>query len=109
METIRAAIDLPGTFHLLIKKDKADIASFIKQTVAIELYREGKISLGKAAELAGVRNKWEMVVLLSEHGVSIHYTAQDANSDLKTLKKTIKELMASGFRFSKSEYEKIIS
>lgn len=53
METIKATIDLPGTFPLLVKKDEAEIASFIKQTLAIELYREGKISLGKAAELAG--------------------------------------------------------
>lgn len=86
MNTIEATVELPDTFHLLIKKDKADIASFIKQTVAIELYREGKISLGKAAELAGARNKWEMLMLLSEHEVSIHYSAQDAESDLKTLK-----------------------
>ncbi len=86
MHTIKATIDLPGTFPLLIKKEEADIALFIKQTIAIELYREGKISLGKAAELADARNKWEMLMLLSEHGVPLHYTAQDAKEDLKTLK-----------------------
>ncbi len=90
METIRTTIDLPGTFPLLVKREEADIASFIKQTLAIELYREGKISLGKAAELAEVRNKWEMLILLSEHGVAIHYTAKDAESDLKTLKKFLR-------------------
>jgi predicted HTH domain antitoxin len=87
MGTIKATIDLPVTFPLLVKKDEADIALFIKQTVAIELYREGKISLGKASELAGARNKWEMVMLLGEHDVPIHYTAKDVKSDLKTLKK----------------------
>ncbi len=91
METIKATIDLPGTFPLLIKKDEAEIASFIKQTLAIELYREGKISLGKAAELAGARNKWEMLILLNEHGVPIHYTAKDAESDLKTLKQFLRK------------------
>lgn len=91
MQTIKATIDLPGTFPLLIKKDEADISTFIKQTVAIELYREGKISLGKAAELAGARNKWEMLMLLGEHGVAIHYTAQDAKSDLKTLKQFLRK------------------
>jgi len=91
MDTIKATIDLPGTFPLLVKKDEADIASFIKQTLAIELYREGKISLGKAAELAGARNKWEMLMLLSEHGVSMHYTAKDAESDLKTLKQFLRK------------------
>ncbi len=104
MDSIKATIDLPGTFPLLVKKDEAEIASFIKQTLAIELYREGKISLGKAAELAEVQNKWEMLMLLSEHGVAIHYTAKDAEGDLKTLD----ELMASDFRLSKNEYKKII-
>lgn len=91
METIKATIDLPGTFSFLIRKDKADVASFIKQTLAVELYREGKISLGKAAELAGSRNKWEMLTFLSEHDVSIHYTAQDAKRDLKTLKDFVRK------------------
>jgi len=57
METIKATIDLPETFPLLVKKDEADLPSFIKQTLAIELYRERKISLGKTAELAGAKNK----------------------------------------------------
>lgn len=91
METIKATIDLPGIFPHLINKDEADIPSFIKQTIAVELYREGKISLGKAAELAGARNKWEMVMILSEHGVPIHYTAKDAKSDLKTLKQFLRK------------------
>ena len=42
----------------------------------VELYREGKLSLGKAAEVAGVRNKWEMLMLLNEKGVVIDYTAE---------------------------------
>ena len=42
----------------------------------VELYREGKLSLGKAAEVAGVRNKWEMLMLLNEKGVAIDYTAE---------------------------------
>jgi predicted HTH domain antitoxin len=91
MQTIKAIIDLPGTFPFLIKKDETELASFIKQTLAIGLYREGKISLGKAAELAGARNKWEMLTLLSEHGVAIHYTAQDAETDLKTLKQFLRK------------------
>ncbi len=86
MQTIKAIMDLPGTFPLLIKKDETELASFIKQNVAIELYREGKLSLGKAAELAGTQNKWEMLMILSEHGVVINYSAEDAEADLKTLK-----------------------
>ena len=74
-------------YPLLVKKDEDDIPSVIKQALAIEPYREGKISLGKAAELAGARNKWEMLMILNEHDIPIHYTAKDAKNDLETLKK----------------------
>ena len=52
--------------------------------MAIELYREGRLSLGKAAELADAKNKWELLLLLNEKGVSIDYTSDDAEKDLKT-------------------------
>ena len=91
MDTIKATIDLPGTFPMLIKKDEADIPSFIKQALAVELYREGKISLGKAAELAGARNKWDMLMILNEHDIPIHYTPKDAKNDLETLKKFLRK------------------
>jgi predicted HTH domain antitoxin len=60
---------------------------FIRRILAVELYREGRLSLGKAAEVAGVRNKWEMVMLLDEKGVALDYSAEDAEQDLNTLKK----------------------
>jgi len=42
----------------------------------VELCREGRLSLGKAAELAGAKSKWEMLILLSERGVPRDYTAK---------------------------------
>jgi predicted HTH domain antitoxin len=56
-----------------------------KRYSAVELYREGRLSLGKAAELAGARSKWEMLLLLSERGVPLDYTADDAGKNLQTL------------------------
>jgi len=60
-----------------------------KRSLAVEFYREGGLSLGKAAELAGARSKWEMLMLLSERGVPLNYTADDAENDLKTLKSVL--------------------
>jgi len=37
-----------------------------------------RISLGKAAELAGVPTKIEMMAALAKHGVWLNYTAEDA-------------------------------
>ncbi len=55
----------------------------------MELYREGKLSLGKAAELAGAKSKWEMLLLLSVRGVPLDYTADDAEKDLQTLEEVL--------------------
>ncbi len=59
------------------------------RSLAVNLFREGSLSLGKAAELAGARSKWEMLMLLSERGVPLDYTADDAEKDLRTLEEEL--------------------
>jgi predicted HTH domain antitoxin len=85
MKTVRAVVDLPGSVLALIKVDKDQLGPFIKRSLAVELYREGRLSLRKAAELAGTKSKWEMLMLLNESGVPLDYTADDAEKDLQTL------------------------
>ena len=85
MKTVRAVVDLPSSFLALLKVDKDQLVPFIKRTLAVELYREDRLSLGKAAELAGAKSKWEMLMLLNERGVPLDYTADDAIKDLQTL------------------------
>lgn len=83
---VLAEVEMPGSILALIKVDRENLAPFIKRSLAVELYREGKLSLGKAAELAGTKNKWEMLMLLNEKGVPIDYTSEDAKEDLQTLR-----------------------
>jgi len=89
MKTIKATVDLPDSFLKAAKVKKNELDVFIRRLLAVELYRERKVSLGKAAEIAGVRNKWEMLMLLNEKGVPIDYTAKDAEKDLKTLEEVL--------------------
>ena len=49
---------------------------------AIELYREGKVSLGKAAQLAGLSLK-EFLYELRKRGIPINYTREEAEEDIK--------------------------
>jgi len=56
--------------------------------LAVEHYREGKLSLGKASELVGL-NLWEMILLINEKNVPLDYTARDAEKDLKTLNEAL--------------------
>jgi predicted HTH domain antitoxin len=57
----------------------------IKQELAIHLYQLGKLSLGKAYEIAGV-DIWTFQQLLGIRGISIHYTLEDYQEDLATLR-----------------------
>ncbi|MCD4808926.1 MAG: UPF0175 family protein [Methanosarcinales archaeon] len=87
MSEIKTILNLPASFPFSVKVHESEMPDFIKRTLAIELYREGKLSLGKAAELAGVRNKWEMLTLLDKSGVPLNYTIEDFEKDLDTLER----------------------
>jgi predicted HTH domain antitoxin len=86
---VLAEVDMPGSILALIKVDPDHLGLYIKRSLAVELYREGKLSLGKAPELAGIKSKWEMLMLLSERGVPLDYTAEDAKEDLRTLREVL--------------------
>ncbi|KXB00988.1 hypothetical protein AKJ44_03050 [candidate division MSBL1 archaeon SCGC-AAA261F17] len=49
---------------------------------AIKLYREGKVTLWKAAEIADV-SLWEMMEVVRERKIPLKYTAKDAEEDLE--------------------------
>ena len=89
MGVVKATVNLPSSLLAAIKVGEDELDLFVRRSLAVELYREGKLSLGKAAEVAGVRNKWEMLMLLNEKGVPIDYTVEDAEKDLKTLKEVL--------------------
>ena len=51
---------------------------------AIELYREGKLSLGKAAEFASLSVR-EFLYELRKRDVPINYTRKEAEADIRTI------------------------
>ena len=54
----------------------------IAKLLALELYREGSVSLGRAAELCGV-SQAEFMQFAAEREVSVHYTLVDLQQDRK--------------------------
>jgi len=54
-----------------------------KMILASQLYEQGKLSLGQAAELAGL-SKRSFMELLGDYGVSVfNYPASDLEKDVK--------------------------
>jgi predicted HTH domain antitoxin len=85
MSQLEIKVQVPDFLVDTVDVDKNKFDEYIRQTLAVELYREGKLSLGKAKELAGLSNKWEMIQLLNSRGVCFDYSAKDAEADLDTL------------------------
>ena len=57
----------------------------LKQVLAISLFQQGKLSFGKAREMAGM-TVWDFQQLLGSRKISVHYDIEDYDEDLQTLK-----------------------
>ena len=57
----------------------------LKRELAVYLFQQGKLSFGKACEMADM-TIWDFQQLLASRGIPIHYDLEDYKEDLKTLK-----------------------
>ncbi|MBI5253907.1 MAG: UPF0175 family protein [Euryarchaeota archaeon] len=86
MDTV--SVNLPRELIRILKIREKDFSRAVLESIAVELYREGLISLGKAAEIARI-SKWEMFELLASKKIPLQYYPEDLKRDIKTLKKAL--------------------
>lgn len=70
------SINVPEEILLDLHEDKKDFAEYIKQILAMDLYKNKKVSLGYCASVAEM-TKEEFVQYLGRNGVSIFSFASD--------------------------------
>lgn len=70
MNTKRISIDLPADILLTLNKNENELKKDIKISLAINLYRVQKLTIGKAAQLCGL-SRFEFETLLSENEIPI--------------------------------------
>jgi predicted HTH domain antitoxin len=92
MVSIRLEADDYKFLSSLAEADKEDLSTAVRDLIArgrvllaLERYREGKASLGKAAEVAGVSIS-EMMDLLVEHGIPADLQVEDYRDGLMALR-----------------------
>ncbi|MEW5935444.1 MAG: UPF0175 family protein [Bacillota bacterium] len=56
----------------------------LRRELAVHLFREGRLSFGKARELAGM-TAWAFQMLLGSRGVPVHYGLREYEEDLAAL------------------------
>ena len=57
----------------------------LRRELAIHLFQQGKLSFGKAQEMAGM-TVWIFQQLLGSRGIPVHYGMEDYEEDRATLK-----------------------
>jgi len=70
------SIEIPGEVMHATRMTPDDL----KRELAIHLFREGKLSFGKARELAGL-TVWAFQQLLGSRDIPVHYDIQDYLED----------------------------
>lgn len=91
MSITRAEVEFPEEILFSLKEKKDAFVGQMKLYTAMKLFEMGKLSLGKAAVLAGYK-KWDFIHLLGQHKISVfNYEQSEIEKDVKTLKKLLKE------------------
>jgi predicted HTH domain antitoxin len=86
MNTRTISIDIPSDILLALNENENELKNDIKISLAIRLYQQEKLTIGKAAQLCGL-SRYNFETLLSENGISIsNLTIDDISNDSKKLK-----------------------
>ena len=86
MNTQIIAIDFPSDILLTLNKNENELRQDIKLALAIRLYRLQKLTIGKAAQIAGL-SRLDFETMLSENEVPIsNLTIEDVMNDGQKLK-----------------------
>ncbi len=85
MDTQNITIDLPKDILLTLNENESELRKQIKISLAIRLYRMQKITIGKAAQIAGL-SRYDFEIVLSENEVPIStLTIEDIINDSQKL------------------------
>lgn len=79
-------IDLPSDILLTINESEQELKRRIKISLAIHLYEQQKITIGKAAQIVGV-SRFKFETILSENKIPIsNLELEDVLNDIEKLK-----------------------
>jgi predicted HTH domain antitoxin len=79
-------LELPSDLVSVARLDQGDISQEAAKLIALELFREDKVSLGRAAELC--RTPIEAFMQFAgERQVPLHYSLADLEEDRRTMQR----------------------
>lgn len=96
MRTLNINIPISEEMLFVLKKDEKSLQEEARKILALQFFKERKLSLGKAAELAGM-DKDDFVILLGKNQIDIYqYTERELEQELDSIDKLAEELKNEG-------------
>jgi predicted HTH domain antitoxin len=89
METVKVEMEIPRDVLFAARIDEEKASLELKKQLAVHLFEMELISLGKAAEFAGIP-RWDFMNLLGNLKIPLHYSVEDWEKDKQTLKGLLK-------------------
>jgi predicted HTH domain antitoxin len=77
-------LELPSELVSIARLDQGDVSQEAAKLIALELFREDKVSLGRAAELCHTPIEVFMQ-FAGEHAVPLHYGTAELEEDRRTM------------------------
>ena len=78
---MRVILEIPSDVAQAIRLPQPEAEARLRLELAVALYAQRILPLGKAAQLAGL-NRWEFDDILARRGISMNDTEQDLAHDL---------------------------
>lgn len=74
-------LDIPDEVFQAMRLPASEIEPRLRLELAVSLYAQHILGLGKAAELAGMA-RWELNQVLARRTIPMHYSEQELSEDL---------------------------
>ena len=84
MQTVR--VEIPAELVVAAGLNADDLSAEAARLLALELYREDRVSLGRVAELCHLPVE-RFLEFAGRHNVPLHYGAADLEEDRRTLER----------------------
>ena len=84
MQTVK--VEIPRELVLAASLDPDNLSVETGRLLALELYREDKVSLGRASELCQMPVE-QFMEFAAQHNVSLHYGSEELEEDRRTLER----------------------
>ena len=80
------SLEIPKELVVAAGFDTTNLSAEASRLLALELFREDKVSLGRAAELCRMPLE-KFMEFASQHNVALHYGAAELEEDRRTLER----------------------